>query len=349
MSLKNRLAGMISATGPMPVSAYMTHCLHDPVDGYYATRPGLGADFTTAPETSQIFGELIGLWAAHEWQAMGAPDELSLVELGPGRGVMMADTLRATTRFDEFQSAKRLHLVEASPALRNAQADRLSAFDPVFDDELSDVSTGHTIILANEYLDCLPARQFVKESGEWRERVVGLAQSGELAFGLAVDRAPQEVAEAGGGAAEVQPGLEMLVDDLKARADAGDTFRALFIDYGPDTAAPGDSLRAYQAGEQVSPLAAPGLSDLTVDVDFGRLKRLARSAGLQVDGPVTQGGFLGALGVQQRLNTLIKHQPDSAEALFRGTNTLVNPSEMGARFKVICLSSQGLPPPAGFG
>lgn len=349
MSLKDRLAGMISATGPMPVSAYMTHCLHDPVDGYYATRPGLGADFTTAPETSQIFGELIGLWAAHEWRAMGAPDELSLVELGPGRGVMMADAMRATARLPGFHPATRLHLIEASPALQRVQADRLSAFEPVFRDALTSMPTGHTIILANEYLDCLPARQFVEESGEWRERVVGLGQSGELAFGLAVDRAPQDVADAGGGAVEVQPGLEMLIDDLKARADAGDTFRALFIDYGPDTAAPGDSLRAYQAGEQVSPLAAPGLSDLTVDVDFGRLKRLARGAGLEVAGPVTQGAFLGALGIQQRLNTLIKTQPDSAEALFKGTNTLVDPSEMGARFKVICLSSQGLPPPAGFG
>ncbi len=349
MSLKDRLKGMIRATGPIPVSAYMTHCLHDPLDGYYATRPGLGADFTTAPETSQIFGELIGLWAAQEWLVLGRPDELSLVEIGPGRGVMMADAMRATARVPGFHPAKQLQLVEASRALQSVQADRLGRFDPVFRNALTDVPMGQTIVLANEYLDCLPARQFVKDSGEWRERVVGLDQAGELAFGLAVDRAPQDIAETGAGTVEVQPGLETLVDELKARADEGDAFRALFIDYGPDTVAPGDSLRAYQAGQQVSPLAAPGLSDLTVDVDFGRLERLAQSAGLKVDGPVTQSGFLGALGMQQRLDTLIKAQPDRAEAIFKGANKLVDPAEMGERFKVICLSSQGLPRASGFG
>ncbi|MEO1100996.1 MAG: SAM-dependent methyltransferase [Pseudomonadota bacterium] len=349
MSLKDRLAGMISATGPIPVSAYMTHCLHDPVDGYYATRPGLGADFTTAPEISQIFGELIGGWAAQEWLAIGIPDELSLVEIGPGRGVLMADAMRSTALLSRFHPALRLQLIEASPALQRIQADRLSAFEPVFREGLADVPAGHTLIIANEYLDCLPARQFVKDAGEWRERVVGLGPDGELAFGLAVDRAPQDFGMDQRVSVEIQPGLETLIDELKARAEAGDVFRALFIDYGPDTAAPGDSLRAYQAGKQVSPLAAPGLSDLTVDVDFARLKRLAQSAGLQVDGPVTQSGFLGALGIQQRLDILIKAQPDEAEAVFRAANTLVDPSEMGARFKVICLSSQGLPPPAGFG
>ena len=353
MSLKDRLKAAISATGPMPVSAYMSQCLHDPADGYYATQPGLGSDFTTAPETSQIFGELLGLWAAHEWRMIGAPGSVSLVELGPGRGVMMADALRAASAasaasgMSDFAKALSLTLIEASPALRELQGERLTPWRPVFKSALADVAPGHTLILANEYLDCLPARQFVQQAGEWRERVVGLDQNENLSFGLAVDRAPQDIAPGAHVAVEVQPGLETLVEELKARAEAGDVFRALFIDYGPDKTAPGDSLRAYKNGAQSDPLAEPGACDLTVDVDFGRLKRLATAAGLSVSGPLSQRGFLGALGVQARLDALIKTHPDKAERLFEGASKLVDPSQMGARFKVICLSSPGLPPPAG--
>ncbi len=347
-TLKSRLKAMIRADGPIPVNAYMNTCLHDPKHGYYATRPGLGADFITAPEISQVFGELLGLWSAHEWQAIGAPDAFTMVELGPGRGTLMADALRASRSVPGFHNALSLNLVEASPALRALQARQLAAHTPDFQPDLGPIPTGHTLLLANEYLDCLPARQFVQDGGEWRERVVGLDANDELVFGLATDRAPQEIARASGTSVEFQPGLDVTIDQLKQRAEAGDVFRALFTDYGPAGAVPSDTLRAYKAGKQFHPLACPGECDLTVDVDFSRLKRLAETAGLTVHGPVAQGQFLLSLGAETRLNALTKARPEQAEALRNGVRKLVSPTEMGTRFKVICISSGDLPTPAGF-
>lgn len=346
--LKDRLAALIAADGPMPVSAYMNACLHDPKLGYYATRPGLGTDFITAPETSQIFGELLGLWAAYEWQAMGAPGQVNLAELGPGRATLMSDALRAARSVPGFVDGLNLQLIEASPHLRAVQAERLAAFAPEFGADLMQIGTGPTLILANEYLDCLPTRQFVKIGEGWTERVVGLGDEGDLAFGLAGDAAEDVPAAPGQSEVEVQPSLDVLVDQLKLRLEAGDKFRALFIDYGPLDETPGDTLRAYQGGQQVHPLAEPGASDLTVDVDFARLKRLAEAAGLDVAGPVTQGAFLMALGAEARLNALARAEPEKASALQAGAQKLVDPAEMGERFKVICLSSPDLPMPAGF-
>lgn len=345
--LKARIEAMIRADGPLPVSAYMELCLHDPKHGYYATRPGLGTDFITAPEISQIFGELLGLWAAHEWQVMGAPDAFSLVELGPGRGTLMADALRASRGVSGFHAAMALHLVEASPALQAQQAAALEAHSPAFARDLNALPSQPTLILANEYLDCLPARQFVQDGGAWRERVVGLGDDSALTFGLAVDKAPAEIAGQPGAAIELQPGLDVLVDQLKARAEAGAPFRALFIDYGPAGETPGDTLRAYRQGEQVHPLDAPGTCDLTVDVDFARLKRLAETAGLSVHGPVPQGQFLLSLGAETRLNQLAKAKPEIADTLYDGVRKLVDPAEMGSRFQVICISTPELSPPAG--
>lgn len=347
-NLKDRLAALIAADGPMPISAYMNACLHDPKLGYYATRPGLGTDFITAPETSQIFGELLGLWAAHEWQAIGAPDRLNLVELGPGRATLMSDALRAGKSVPGFLDSLALTLIEASPQLRAVQADRLASYSPQFGNDLTRIDAGPTLILANEYLDCLPARQFVSIGEGWSERVVGLSESGDLAFGLANDTVEGITAPGDQATVEVQPSLDVLVDQLKLLREGGEMFRALFIDYGPSNRTPGDTLRAYHQGRQVHPLEAPGACDLTVDVDFTRLKRLAVAAGLEVSGPIEQGRFLMALGAEARLNALAKSQPKQADALYQGAQKLVDPEHMGRRFKVICLSSPGLPPPAGF-
>ena len=346
MSLKNRLIEMIQANGPLPVSVYMQLCLHDPEHGYYATRPGLGTDFITAPEISQVFGELLGLWTAHEWQVMGRPDNFNLVEFGPGRGTLMADALRAV-RKTPVETAIALHLIEPSASLRKIQAERLATASPIFVSELSEISIDHTIILANEYLDCLPARQFAVSNGDWYERVIGMNDDDELAFGLSADRAPETPPRVS-DTAELQPGLELVVDQLRRRKDAGDRFRALFIDYGTVEGPPGDTLRAYQNGEQIHPLAQPGASDLTVDVDFARLAQLAEKAGMGVSGPITQGEFLGRLGIEARMQALIKSNPDQANQMFSGVQKLVDPAEMGERFKVICISSPGLPEPAGF-
>ena len=335
MTLKDRLIRLIETGGPIPVSTYMQLCLHDTAQGYYATRPGIGKDFITAPEISQIFGELIGLWLVHEWKAMGSPEEIRIVEIGPGRGALMQDALRLgmVAGGEDFAKAMRLTLVEPSPAMRDVQRDALAAAQPDFVSTLAEVPAGPMLLVANEYLDCLPARQFRRDGGSWRECVIGLDASRALVFGLAADeQAPPEGAGDTSAVVEVQTGMDLLVADLVTR-DA--PFRALFVDYGPSDMAPGDSLRSYKDGEQVSPLAQPGESDLTVDVDFGRLARLSRKAGLDVAGPAPQGMFLLGLGAQARLNQLVKANPDDGEAMFNAAQRLIDPKDMGERFKAV--------------
>lgn len=348
VTLKERLVRLIETGGPIPVSTYMQLCLHDTGQGYYATRPGIGKDFITAPEISQIFGELIGLWLVHEWRALGSPPEIRIVEIGPGRGQLMRDALRLAMMAggEGFANAMRVTLVEPAPALREVQREALAAADPEFVPTLADVPAGPMLLVANEYLDCLPARQFRKAGNAWRECVIGLDGDNALAFGLAADeQAAPEGAANTSAAVEVQIGLDLLMADLVTRTAP---FRALFVDYGPADVAPGDSLRSYKDGQQISPLALPGEADLTVDVDFGRLARLSRKVGLDVAGPSPQGMFLLGLGAQARLNQLVKANPDDADAIYNAAQRLIDPKDMGERFKAICLSSPGLPAPAGF-
>ena len=347
MTLKDRIIRLIESGGPIPVSTYMQLALHDPQQGYYAARPGLGRDFITAPETSQIFGELIGLWIVNEWKAMGSPDLFHLVEIGPGRGVLMQDALRLAfvAGGPEFANAMNLILIEPSKILQEEQVGRLGIYAPTPLGQLANTPPGPMILVANEYLDCLPARQFRHDGAAWRECVVGLDPQGMLAFGLAADEqsAPQGAAQSA-KCVELQSGLDLVLADLAVR----DRFRALFIDYGPAETAPGDSLRAFYQGQQVHPLERPGEADLTVDVDFSRFKRLALAAGLDVSGPTPQGMFLLGLGAQARLNQLVKANEDDADTIYNAAQRLIDPKQMGERFKAICLSSQGLPAPAGF-
>ncbi len=346
--LKSKLLRLIEAGGPLPVSAYMNTCLHDPQFGYYATRPGIGRDFITAPEISQVFGELLGLWSLHEWQILGAPDPFSLIEVGAGRGTMMDDMMRAIGQAGGGQRFQ-LAINEASPVYAAAQEARLSQFHPDFLGAFKSLGEQPFLLLANEWLDCLPARQFVQAGDGWRERVVGPGDADNLAFGLASDKAGELSVKPAADQAnvEVQPALDTLCETL---SDALKSVRgrALFIDYGTSERAPGDTLRAFRDGRQVDPLAMPGESDLTVDVDFGRLARLARARGLDVAGPIEQGPFLMGLGAEARMQALIKANPAQDEAIYEGVRRLVDPAELGRRFKVICLSAPGLPTPAGF-
>lgn len=331
----------------MPVSLYMLMCLHDPQHGYYATRPAFNSDFTTSPETSQVFGELIGLWAAHEWLAMSKPSPFHLIELGPGRGVMMSDALRAGASVPGFSDAARVTLVEASPALRKEQAARLYQREIHHVDDLDVVPPGPSIILANEFLDCLPVRQFVNTNGAWRERQVGLDTNGELAFGLGPPADLPDNVTPAGDEVEAAPGLEAFAAALARRLNAHPG-RALVIDYGPTEISPADTLRAYRSGQQVSPLADPGATDLTADVDFPRLIRLCRAQGLGVHGPTPQGDFLLRLGALQRADTLSRTNPERAQETRAAVNKLVDPDQMGSRFKVLAITSPGAETPPAF-
>lgn len=348
-TLKDRLIAMIQASGPLSIAAYMELCLHDRQHGYYATRPGLGRDFITAPEISQVFGELLGLWAAHEWQQLGSPARVSLVEIGPGRGTLMTDALRAAAAVPGFAAAAELHFIEPSPVLRARLAETFQPYAPTFIDQLAQIPTRQPVlILANEWLDCLPVQQYVRVGEAWHERVIGLDPAGALAAGLSDQAAPftPDVPETQMGV-EWQPGLKTLIETLDGVL-AATPGRALLIDYGQASTAPEDTLRSYQDGAQIDPLQAPGASDLTCDVDFGRLKRLADASGLAVHGPISQSRFLLALGAEARLNQLANQHPDQADQLYAGVKRLVDPAEMGTRFQAVCLSSPKTPAPAAF-
>lgn len=344
--LLGRLKEIIRMDGPIPVSVFMTLCLHDPEHGYYASSPGIGRDFQTAPEISQIFGELLGLWAVQEWRSMGSPASFWFIEPGPGRGVMMRDMMRASGVVPEFRSAARIALVEASPRLAERQRERLSDYQPTHFRNLSDIPPGPFILIANEFLDCLPIRQFVRSDEGWCERLIGLSANDELIFGRAPIARPDTAGE-GAQAHEAAPGLETLIAELSARFAHADG-RALLIDYGPATVSPEDTLRAYSQGRQVDPLLAPGDCDLTADVDFPRLIALASAAGLHADGPIPQRDFLLRLGLAQRCARLETAAGDRAQEIRHGAWRLVDASEMGERFQAVCLSPAGADRPSGF-
>ncbi len=345
--LQSRIEAAIRANGPMPVSLYMLMCLHDPQHGYYATRPRFNRDFTTAPETSQVFGELLGLWAADAWRSMGAPAVLQLVELGPGRGVMMADMLRAARAVPGFAQALQINFIEASPVLRREQEQHVAGWPVAWRETLADVPDGPAILIGNEFLDCMAVHQAVRTPSGWRARQVGLASDGGLRFGLGPPAAFPDDVQAVQDEVEWAPSLDMLVANIADRFSRSDG-RALFIDYGPAKETPGDTLRAYREGRQVDPLSAPGECDLTADVDFGRLNRLAIQAGLSVAGPVTQHDFLLRLGARERTDRLAASNPAKGESLRAALDKLVSPAEMGTRFKAICLAPSGAPSAAGF-
>ena len=343
--------------GPLTVAGYMAMALHDPVDGYYATREPIGptGDFTTAPEISQIFGELIGLWCAELWQRIGRPEPVILAELGPGRGVLMSDVLRAAGAVPEFRRALRVHLVEASPLLRAEQKRRLRDARPIWVDGVEELPDGAILLIANEFLDALPIRQFLRGTGEWSERMVALGSEGELVF---VDgpesRALSLLVPANlrrsppGTAAEICPAALALAVTLGARL-AQQPGAALFIDYGHFPSAPGATLRGVSQHRPTSPLLAPGTVDLSADVDLAAFAEAARRGGAETQGPVTQGRFLTTLGAGLRLATLIERAtPNQRNVLESGLRRLVDPSEMGDRFKVMALVSPGLGPPPGF-
>ncbi|MEM9048026.1 MAG: SAM-dependent methyltransferase [Pseudomonadota bacterium] len=322
MSLRALLRARIAQSGPMPVADFMALCLGHPQLGYYATRDpfGRGGDFVTAPEISQMFGELVGLALAQAWIDRGRPDPFALVELGPGRGSLMADLWRATAQVSGFHTAARLHLVETSPALRQAQAKLLAAAmaaypartrpadGPVWCASLEEVATLPLFLLANEFFDALPIRQYVRTERGWCERQLGL--SGEdLAWGLSPPR-PLDMPGRPGAVLEHAPQGEAIAGEIGRRL-AADGGAALVIDYGAWEGL-GDTLQAVAGHRPVDPLAAPGMADLTAHVRFGALAAAAVEAGARVAGFSEQGAWLEALGLRQRSAALSRAAPDRA-------------------------------------
>jgi SAM-dependent MidA family methyltransferase len=360
-ALEERLVSLIRDHGPIRVGDFMNDALIHPQHGYYATKAAIGAegDFTTSPEISQIFGELIGSWLVHAWEEIGAPSAFTLVELGPGRGTLMADILRVAKVRPKFLEAVRVYMIEASGRMRYAQQRALhqSGAQITWADKLEDVPSMPMLLVANEFFDCLPIRQFVRTASRdekpWRERMVGLTEDGRLAFVLSEDlfgdmpgmprgAKPEDVFEVCSAGGEVVSEIAGRLRDHKGRA--------LMIDYGHGRSGYGDTLQALKGHHYWPVLAQPGVADVTAHVDFAALARRARQEEMRVDGPVRQADFLERLGLRLRLEALTRALPDETkrEELISGAERLIDRRDMGSLFKVMAISPVGSVAPPGF-
>lgn len=352
--LGDLLRAEIRAHGPMSVAKFMSDCLSHETYGYYTRQAAIGAsgDFITAPEISQIFGELIGLWCAVVWQQMGSPPRVHLVEFGPGRGTLMADALRSAKAVPAFRAALQVHLVEINETLRAAQRQVLSeTADIRWHDGWPEAETfggEPVIVIANEFLDTLPIEQIVMRDGIWRWREVGLDEAGAFQF---VEGEPSghrpDAAAANGEIREFSEAQDHVAVLLARYAKAGPV-ASLWIDYGGEERALTDTLQAVSNHRYVSPLSAPGEVDLTAQVDFGSFARSAVTGGLAVDGPTTQAEFLGSLGIIERASRLMGANARKAAQVESGVARLLAPNGMGTRFKAVGVRSHTLPPLPGF-
>ena len=341
----------IARDGPMPVATFMALCLYDPDHGYYVRGDPLGAagDFVTAPEVSQMFGEMLGLWAAEVWQEIGAPAAVQLIEIGPGRGTMMHDALRAARAAPEFRRALRVHLIEVSPALRQCQAETLRDVGDVpvrWHATLAEAPSGPAIVLANEFFDALPVHQAERRPTGWHERQIAVNAGDELAFTLAPEPIAEFERHLPGAVSKAPVGTifewrtDRLATDLASRVRADGV--ALVIDYGHAESAAGDTFQAVRSHRYASPLAMPGRTDLTAHVDFAALATAATAAGARTHGPVEQGVWLKRIGIEARARTLASavaedKRPRIAADLARLVGT--GRTDMGALFKAMAISA----------
>ncbi len=343
-NLAHHVRELIALEGPITVERYMSLCLRH----YYASRDPLGStgDFTTSPEISQMFGELIGLWVLEIWNGMGRPSPVHLVELGPGRGTLMADLLRATRLLPDFAAAVQVHLVETSPSLRQRQQSTLasSGYTIHWHESVDDLPPGPTLIVANEFFDALPVRQFLATDRGWCERLVGL-EGDRLIFGLK----PEPEQALGNPLRQDDilewPGASIDVMQALSRKLARDTGAALIIDYGYWGPAFGDTLQALKDHRPVDPLNEAGEADLTTHVDFHRLAQVAASETLHVHGLATQGDFLHALGIEARASSLKKRAtPAQAADIDRALARLTErgATGMGKLFKVLAVTDRSI-------
>ena len=358
--LKARIHSLIERTGPITVADFMSMCLSDPEHGYYMTRTPFGSegDFTTAPEVSQMFGEMIGAWCLETWETIGRPNSVHLVELGPGRGTLMADMLRLARLDPAFAKAVHVHMVETSPHLRNLQQQTLQAA-PVactWHETLAEVPEGPTLLVANEFFDALPIHQYVLTSEGWRERMVGLTPHGTgFIFAAGPGRLdtaglPNEIANptsrniGPGAILETQPLSNAIMSQIASRLKAHGG-AALAIDYGYERTAIGDTLQALEKHTFADPLSNPGQADLTAHVNFEALARAAVEAGATAHGPMTQGDFLIALGLLERAGRLGSDKDHAVQDRLRDdVERLAGPDQMGTLFKVLAVTGQAAAP-----
>ena len=356
------LARRIATDGPISVAEYMAQALGHPEFGYYMGQDPLGAagDFITAPEISQMFGELIGLWCVNTWLALGKPAPFLLTELGPGRGTLMADALRALETVPACRAAARVHLIECSPTLRERQRQALSDIDVTWQEAVVDLPMAPVIFIANEFFDALPVEQFMRRGDGWHQRMVDYRpeQPGdEPRFVFAEGPAPCPVenisayAEANaqvGDITEDSPATQQIAVEI-ARRVRSHTGAALIVDYGYAVPALGETLQAVRGHSFASVLEQPGEVDLTAHVDFSALAGAALSVGAASWGAITQSEFLRRLGIETRAGALAasatqRQKPDIESALQR----LIGSDQMGTLFKVMAIGPRSADAPAGF-
>ena len=339
------LASRIRRSGPISIADYMSAV----TETYYARGDvfGVAGDFITAPEISQSFGELIGLWCAVVWQNMGAPASFRLVECGPGRGTLMKDLLRATARVPGFNLAADIHLIERSTALRVLQREVLKDHRVTWHDEVSAVTDGPIILVANEFLDALPIHQFEKTADGWMERYVAVNEAGE--FGVVLKPGAVEAPVANTGAVfETSPATTSFISRIAARIGRQGG-AALLIDYGHIATSIGETLQAVKKHRPCGIFETPGEVDLTAHVDFAVVASAARDNGVKVYGPIAQGTWLSRLGIKLRGLQLAKGKtPEMAKTIESGIRRLTEPDAMGALFKVIAFAHPALAMPDGF-
>lgn len=356
--LEAEIRRRITLAGPMPVAEYMALCLFDPAHGYYTTHDPFGArgDFITAPEVSQMFGELVGLWVYAVWKQMGAPENVRLIELGPGRGTMMKDALRAVKLVPEFRAAVVVHLVEASPLLQAQQEKTMKDVGvPIFwHAALADIPKGPAIILANEFFDALPVNQAVKTERGWHERRIQIDSTDQLAFTIAPEPMPffQTLLPPDLQAPRAGAIFEWRADtaaiDLGRRVADG-RGAALVIDYGHTQTGLGETLQAVGQHAYADPLTLAGSLDLTAHVDFQSLARAVEAMGTIGFGPIEQSLFLRRLGIEQRAAAL-KATANSTE-IDQALTRLIGQSRtaMGELFKAVAFAHPSVGVPPGFG
>ncbi|MFC3051765.1 class I SAM-dependent methyltransferase [Kordiimonas pumila] len=354
-ALKKLMIERIATSGPMTIADYMAECLMHPEHGYYQKETVFGADgdFITAPEVSQMYGEMLGLWLADRWYKMGKPDGVQLIELGPGRGTLMSDMLRATAAVEGFQSALTVHFVEASEQLRKLQAELVPFAH--WHDTLAQVPDGPSLIVANEFFDALPIHQFEKFQGNWLERRIN-AEGEDFTLvltpptpKLALTEETLRQSGAEGSILEVCPSALSIAGDIAERLDKNGG-AALIIDYGYRKSAHGDTFQALKEHTFISPLLEPGTADITAHVAFDQLAKAATSKGAVSYGPAAQGMFLMALGIGARAQQLSDHigSEEGQSRILSELKRLTAGEEMGTLFKVLALQDKKLAPPAGF-